>query len=507
MKNYIKMLAVLLITFNCSDKQAVKTITFNLDVSPIIDQIDDPSTVGVRGNIPPLQWDSIFYLEKRKDNIFSITLPLAISDSAVDLVYQYVYDQIEWENWEKGGARRMLVIDQSTTSEKNDRWGEVIFEGEDVYSAPMLRVLQPDSEAEKMILAQDYKGVTTDGDIQEGLFEMKKTGISTEGIYIAVRDFLHSLTDEQRQVCTFPVGDQEWQRWSNIDAFYYTRKGISLEDLNSKQKMQAITILKETLSLQGFRKASDIMKMEKHLSKLTNHPEFLGDEKYWFSFMGEPSQNEPWGWQIDGHHLVINAFILGDQLVMTPTFMGSEPTFIAEGENQGLKTFKDEELLGLQFYQSLSEDQKKIATLWDQKLLAHNQGESYRDNAIIPYAGINWKELADDQKSSLINLIGEYIGNIKAGHSEVKMEEVKEKLDETYFAWIGADSDTSVFYYRIHSPVTLIEFDHQRPVFLEGTRPSRKHIHTVVRTPNGNDYGKDLLKQHLEQHHHIGDHQ
>ena len=28
------------------------------------------------------------------------------------------------------------------------------------------------------------------------------------------------------------------------------------------------------------------------------------------------------------------------------------------------------------------------------------------------------------------------------------------------------------------------------------------HIHTVVRTPNGNDYGKDLLRQHLEQYKH-----
>jgi len=31
--------------------------------------------------------------------------------------------------------------------------------------------------------------------------------------------------------------------------------------------------------------------------------------------------------------------------------------------------------------------------------------------------------------------------------------------------------------------------------------PVKTHIHTVVRTPNGNDYGKDLLKEHLEQHH------
>jgi hypothetical protein len=87
------------------------------------------------------------------------------------------------------------------------------------------------------------------------------------------------------------------------------------------------------------------------------------------------------------------------------------------------------------------------------------------------------------------------------------MEEVQAHLNETYFAWIGDTSDAAVFYYRIHSPVVLIEFDHQRPVNLrhlstDPTLPTRDHIHVAVRTPNGNDYGKDLLRQHLEQHPH-----
>jgi hypothetical protein len=63
-----------------------------------------------------------------------------------------------------------------------------------------------------------------------------------------------------------------------------------------------------------------------------------------------------------------------------------------------------------------------------------------------------------------------------------------------------------VFYYRIHSPVILIEFDHQNPVGLRGpdvpNLPNREHIHVVIRTPNGNDYGKDLLRQHYAQHPH-----
>jgi hypothetical protein len=86
------------------------------------------------------------------------------------------------------------------------------------------------------------------------------------------------------------------------------------------------------------------------------------------------------------------------------------------------------------------------------------------------------------------------------------MADVEKHLDETFFAWIGGVTENAVFYYRIHSPVILIEFDHQMPV---GTRhlypaqiPTRQHIHVVVRTPNGNDYGKDLLRQHLEAHPH-----
>jgi hypothetical protein len=89
------------------------------------------------------------------------------------------------------------------------------------------------------------------------------------------------------------------------------------------------------------------------------------------------------------------------------------------------------------------------------------------------------------------------------------MDEVKRLLDATRLAWIGGSEPDSVFYYRVHSPVILIEFDHQRPANLarfakERNLPTRQHIHCVVRTPNGNDYGKDLLRQHYTAHPHAG---
>jgi len=83
------------------------------------------------------------------------------------------------------------------------------------------------------------------------------------------------------------------------------------------------------------------------------------------------------------------------------------------------------------------------------------------------------------------------------------MDEIQQHLEGIYFAWIGEHGDDSVFYYRVHSPVVLIEFDHVPGIALENDYPSRHHIHTVVRTPNGNDYGKDLLRQHYEQFQHV----
>jgi hypothetical protein len=109
----------------------------------------------------------------------------------------------------------------------------------------------------------------------------------------------------------------------------------------------------------------------------------------------------------------------------------------------------------------------------------------------------------EEQKTKLLDLINQYISNMDEGHSKVKMEDIRKQLDNTYFAWVGKTDKEAVFYYRIHSPVVLIEFDHQGAVGVksQSREATRNHIHTMTRTPNGNDYGKDLLQQHLKDHH------
>jgi len=109
--------------------------------------------------------------------------------------------------------------------------------------------------------------------------------------------------------------------------------------------------------------------------------------------------------------------------------------------------------------------------------------------------------LADAQQKLLLRLIETYTGRTRPDHAAVKLAEAKRHLSETYFAWMGGYGDDDVFYYRVHSPVILIEFNHESGIAFDNEQPTRKHIHTVVRTPNGNDYGKDLLRQHHERFH------
>jgi hypothetical protein len=115
--------------------------------------------------------------------------------------------------------------------------------------------------------------------------------------------------------------------------------------------------------------------------------------------------------------------------------------------------------------------------------------------------------MTDAQRRVLLALMGTYVDWAGDEHAAVRREEVGAHLDETWFSWYGGFDDVAPFYYRVHSPVILIEFDHHPGVAFDNEVPSRHHVHTVVRTPNGGDYGADLLRQHYEQFdHHDGHH-
>ena len=346
---------------------------------------------------------------------------------------------------------------------------------------------------------EPFKGVTTNGSVVPGLFTVKSTGVTTAPLRDAAMAFLAALTPEQRQRTTFAVDDSEWRKWNNVHR--YARQGVSFKEMSEEQRATALGLLKAALSAKGLEQSRNIMRLNETIAEMTKRTEEYGEGLYNLTVMGEPSTTTPWGWQLDGHHLIINYFVLRDQVVMTPTFMGSEPIRAESGKYAGTVVLQNEQNKGLALMQALTPEQQKKATLDAEKTVNNAQAQAFRDNLVLDYAGIKASELTDKQRALLLDVIAEYVGNMSDGHARVRMDEVRQHLANTYFAWIGGTGNDAVFYYRIHSPVILIEFDHQTPVALPGPKvPGRIHVHSVVRTPNGNDYGKDLLRQHYEQH-------
>jgi hypothetical protein len=333
------------------------------------------------------------------------------------------------------------------------------------------------------------------------LFGIAPTGVSTEPVRLAAEALLATLTRDQLERVGFAVEDDEWRRWANIHIS--TRQGVGFAEMNDEQVTAVWALIAAGMSAKGTTLARDIVRLEEHLAELMDDHYQYGEHRYWITIMGEPSGSEPWGWQFEGHHLIINFFVLGDQVVMSPTFMGSEPVRADSGKYRGTAVLQAEQALGLALIRGLTEAQRNQAIIAVDKPGNNNYGELLSDNAVVPLQGLPLAGLDGEQRGLAEQLIRIYVDNIRPGHAQVRLSQVLAHWNDTYFAWVGGMDDVAPFYYRIQSPVILIEFDHQKPVALDGPDlPSRKHIHAVMRTPNGNDYGKDLLRQHLQAHAH-----
>jgi hypothetical protein len=361
-------------------------------------------------------------------------------------------------------------------------------------------------EAELEGLAAPYRGISASvRGVEPGLFQIAPTGVSTERLRNAAEKFLASLTGVQLARSMFSVDDIQWRKWMN--QHFYVRQGTSFQEMTEAQRELAFDLMRTSLSARGFELTRNIMRLNETLAELSEDHVFLGEWLYFISILGRPSATEPWGWQLSGHHAIINYFVLGDQVVMTPLFVGSEPVTATSGKYKGISILQQEQNDGLAMLRALPDAQRQQAVMSFSKTGNNNLTEAFRDNVDLDYAGLRTNELPDAVRQRLRDLVHLYVSNMDEGHARVKMDEFDKHIDNTWFAWIGAAQPDSVFYYRIHSPVILIEFDHQRPANLrkfarDPNKPDQSHIHCVVRTPNGNDYGKDLLRQHYLAHPH-----
>jgi uncharacterized protein DUF3500 len=359
-----------------------------------------------------------------------------------------------------------------------------------------------------------FKGITTDGTVVPSLYPITRTGASTEEMLAAARAYMSALSAEQQAEFVLPADSPAWRRWTN--AFpRWAPHGILLDDLEGMQRERALRLIAESLSASGYTTIRNVMKLNEALGEMVDDMrETLTQWIYWFTVFGPPSGDRPWGWQLVGHHLDLHCFVLGDQIVMTPSFLGAEICEVDDGPFAGTRVFDRERAVALAFVSALTPAQRETAVLYpsiqpkdlppelDHPSNGRMRAGAGADNAVIPYEGLPAADLSAVQQARLVALLETHTSIMRGPHRSVRMEEIHKHLGETHVAWIGGTGVDDAFYYKIHSPVVLVEYDCHSSVFFEADDPVPFHVHIVVRTPNGNDYGKDLLAHHYAQFEH-----
>ncbi|MFF5140113.1 DUF3500 domain-containing protein [Streptomyces sp. NPDC013157] len=353
--------------------------------------------------------------------------------------------------------------------------------------------------------AEPFVGITTDGQPLTDLFTLADEGAPTEQAAHRARHYLDQLTPEQQTRGALPVDATEWRLWSN--AFLtFPEHGLLLQELPLPTREAALSVIEATLTPAGYERMRAAMRLNAELGELVGiYPDTLTEYCYRFTLFGEPSRDQPWGWQLAGHHIDLHALFIGGQLVLTPAFLGVE--------FGGDTVFADHRLLAREFMDSLNASQRDRALLYGSVLSSELPPElagivdgrhrtaAGRDNRVLPYVGLAGDQLTAGQRELLMSLTDPYLDNLPPQPRTHRRNQIERFLDDTHLGWIGSWDEGAPFYYRVHSPVVLIEYDNHAGIFLDNDEPETFHVHTIVRTPNGGDYGKDLLRQHYEHQH------
>ena len=112
----------------------------------------------------------------------------------------------------------------------------------------------------------------------------------------------------------------------------------------------------------------------------------------------------------------------------------------------------------------------------------------------VPPEGLRASALSAEQRTLLLDRVGEYVNLLNEEDAAVRMAEVRNNLADTYLAWYGPTTSGSAAYFRIQGPTLWIEFSPQGGggpggggLGLGGAATAN-HVHSIYRDPT-NEYG------------------
>ena len=342
------------------------------------------------------------------------------------------------------------------------------------------------------------EGETTTA-VSGGSTNLQGGGDATAQVVAATEAFLETLDDAQREQVSFDFDDElKTSNWSNLPAPLVERSGVPLGGMTEEQQQAAMAILQAALSEEGYEKTVGIMVSDQVLADEGGGGDLqFGIDRYVVAIFGTQSETEPWMLQFGGHHLGLNLTVAGEDNVLTPSFVGVQPSEYTLDEAGDLTAFEPASVLdggtvrpmgaendeAFELMNALDAQQQEEATL-DYKVsdLVLGPGE---DGRVLEPEGIPASEMTADQQALLLDLVREWVGIANEGAAEARMSEVEDNLDETYFAWSGLTTNGEVTYYRITGPTLHIEFAHEAAPPPGGIL----HVHTIYRDPT-REYGE-----------------
>ncbi len=299
--------------------------------------------------------------------------------------------------------------------------------------------------------------------------------------------FMNSLDSGQLESLQFEFDDKLRKDWQFVPM---KRKGVGFDQLNHAQRYLAMSLLQTTLSHRGFDTSMKIMALEQVLFDMEQNQKRDAGKYHLFVF-GQPSQDGPWGWRIEGHHLSINITVVDDQnVVVTPAFFGANPAEVRSGKLKGLRPLAQEEDIARALVKQLSVEQKQLAIMPGKVPRDVILGPSRNAQPLEP-AGIAAAKLSDAQRKLLGQLIDSYLNKFRPELAKSDWQQINDAgFGGIHFAWIGKIAPGEPHYYRVQGPTFILEYDN--------TQNGANHVHTVWRDFK-NDFGEDRLKQHYDR--------
>lgn len=291
--------------------------------------------------------------------------------------------------------------------------------------------------------------------------------------------FLAALSAERRAEAALAFDSPEKSKWTNVPP-RGPQGGVRLGDLNEAEMKAACEFLRAVMGERGYLLARNIPLADDTLLRNGRARPGFGAENYWLAIFGTPSAKTPWAVQFDGHHLAINLRFKGDDVCLSPSFIGTQPRAfdLAAGKVVPMDSEID---LAYDFIESLDDELRGNVVIGDSR--GRIRAAAGRDGVVPEPIGAKVSELSKTQTENLFAIIQTYVDHLPPPAAKKRMAALRKEADQMHVAWSGPIKRGSDISYHIQSPSLLIEYAGQNL----GGDPLN-HIHAMYRDPT-NEYG------------------